>query len=99
MAPAVATDQMAIWSLVLAGVGLLGICCFGVGGLILGPIAFFVGNSSLKRIRASGGSVGGDTMANIGRIGGIVVAIIGALVLLTYIGLAVSGSFNNTTTH
>ena len=79
------TDQMAIWATVLAGLGLLGLCCFGVGGLILGTIAFFMGGSSLARIRASNDALGGDTLASIGRWGGLVVGVLGLLVLLSFI--------------
>jgi hypothetical protein len=95
------TDQMAIWSLVLAGLGLLGLCLCGVGGLILGPIAFFLGGSSLKRIRASNGTLGGDTLASIGRWGGLAVGILGLLILVLYIvaiATGISNSLTNSTT-
>jgi len=88
------TDQMAIWAIVLAGLGLLGLCCVGVGGLILGPIAFFLGGSSLKRIRASNGTVGGDTLANIGRWGGLVVGILGLLIVIIYV-IAIANGIGN----
>ena len=83
------TDQMAIWATVLAGLGLLGLCCFGVGGLILGPIAFFMGGSSLATIRASNGALGGDTLASVGRWGGLVVGVLGLLVLVGFIVLVI----------
>ena len=92
------TDQMAIWAIVLAGLGLLGLCCVGVGGLILGPIAFFLGGSSLKRIRASNGAVGGDTLASIGRWGGLAVGILGLLILVFYV-IAIANGFNNAITN
>jgi len=95
------TDQQAIWSLVLAGLGLLGLCLCGVGGLILGPIAFFLGGSSLKRIRASNGALGGDTLASIGRWGGLAVGVLGLLILVFYVIAIASGltnSFTNNTT-
>ena len=41
-------------------------CCF------LGPVAYFLGNSALRRIRASAGAIGGEGMAQAGRILGIV---------------------------
>ena len=87
------TDQLAIWSLVLAALGLLGICACGVGGIILGPVAFFMGGSALRRIRGSGGAVGGDTLAAIGRWGGLAVAVLGVLTLLGFIGLVAAGNF------
>ena len=42
------------------------VCC-----PIVGPVAFFVGNSSLNRIRGSGGTLGGEGLAQAGRILGI----------------------------
>jgi hypothetical protein len=92
------TDQMAIWSLVIAGVGLLGLCCFGVGGLILGPVAFFMGGSSLNRIRASNGAVGGDTVASIGRWGGLAVAVLGVLIVVLYVIGVMSGFLTTSST-
>jgi hypothetical protein len=90
---------MAIWSLILAIVGLLGLCCVGVGGVIGGTIAFFLGGSSLARIRASNGAVGGETLALIGRWGGLAVAILGLLILVVYVIAIVSGGIlSNTTT-
>ena len=86
------TDQMAIWATVLAGLGLLGLCCFGVGGLILGPIAFFMGGSALARIRASNGTLGGDTLASIGRWGGLAVGVLGLLVLIGFIAAVALGA-------
>lgn len=91
------TDQLAIWSLVLAALGLFGICACGVGGIIGGLIAFFMGGSALGRIRSSGGALGGDTLAAIGRWGGLAVAVLGLITLLAFIGLAATGSFPSPT--
>jgi len=92
------TDQMAIWSLVVAILGLVGLCCLGVGGVIGGPIAFFMGGSALNRIRASNGALGGETLALIGRWGGLAVAILGLLILAVYTIAAVGGVLSSTTT-
>jgi hypothetical protein len=92
------TDQMAIWSIILAGVGLPGLCCFGVGGIILGAVAFFLGGSSIHRIQASNGGVGGLTLAQIGRWGGLAVAILGLLILAFYVIAIANGSLSNSTT-
>ena len=89
---------MAIWAIILAGVGLPGLCCFGIGGIILGAVAFFLGGSSINRIQASNGTVGGLTLAQIGRWGGLVVAILGLLILIFYVIAIANGSFNNNTT-
>ena len=98
MAAGAPTDQMAIWSLVIAILGLVGSCCFGVGGVIGGPIAFFMGGSSLKRIRASNGTVGGETLALIGRWGGLAVGILGLGILVVWILLTTLSAFNSNTT-
>ena len=90
---------MAIWSLVIAALGLVGCCCFGIGGVIGGTIAFFMGGSALKRIRASNGSLGGETLALIGRWGGLAVGILGALILVLYIVYGVGAVLSNTTTN
>jgi hypothetical protein len=92
------TDQMAIWSLVIAVLGVLGLCCVGVGGIIAGPIAFFMGGSALKRIRASNGTLGGETLALIGRWGGLAVGLLGLLILVIWILAGVGNLFTNTTT-
>ena len=98
IAAAPPTDQMAIWSIILAGVGLPGLCCFGVGGVILGAVAFFLGGSSINRIQASNGAVGGFTLAQIGRWGGLAVALLGLLILILYI-VGIAGGIFNSTTH
>ena len=54
--------------------------------------------SALKRIRASNGAIGGETLALIGRWGGLAVAILGLLILAIYIIAGVSGVLNNSTT-
>lgn len=89
---------MAIWAIILAGVGVPGLCCFGVGGVILGAVAFFLGGSSMNRIQASNGTVGGLTLAQIGRWAGLAVAILGLLVLIYFIIAVINGSYNNSTT-
>ena len=80
-APSAPTDTSAVVALVL---GILSIitCCVGP---ILGAIAFFVGNSALGRIRASGGAIGGEGLAQAGRITGIVGFGIGVLWVLYFI--------------
>jgi hypothetical protein len=98
MAASPPTDQMAIWSIVLAGLGLPGLCCFGVGGIIFGAVAFFLGGSAVGRIQGSNGAVGGLTLAQIGRWGGLAVAILGLVGLIGYILLVVNGSLTNNTT-
>jgi hypothetical protein len=77
------TDSQATLSLVF---GLLSLtCCLS----ILGPVAFFLGNSSLNRIRASGGTLGGEGLANAGRILGIV----GSFILVAWVLVVIARVF------
>ncbi len=69
--------------------GILSVVCCA----ILGPVAFFIGNGSLGRIRASGGSLGGAGLAQAGRILGIIGTILlalGVLWVIVGIGSALS---------
>jgi hypothetical protein len=68
-----------------------GLFCCAVPGLVLGLVAFFLGNSAIARIRASQGALGGETAATAGRIIGIVVAVLGALGVVAF-GLFVLSS-------
>lgn len=76
-------DSQATLSLILGILGLL--CC-----QILAPVAFFIGQSSLTRIRASNGALGGAGLAQWGRILGIIGTIILALGILVVIGSILS---------
>ena len=77
---AVPTDGQAKIAL---GVGLAGIllCCW-----VLGPVAFYIGHSSVSRIRNSGGALSGLGLAQTGRILGAVetVLLVGAVVYGIY---------------
>ncbi len=53
-------------------------CCFG---LILGPIAWIMGNNDLQEIRAGRMDREGEGMTNAGRICGIIGTVLGVLVL------------------
>jgi hypothetical protein len=98
MAPGVPTDTMAIWSAICAGLGVVGFFCFCIPGIILGAVAFFLGNASINRIRSSAGRTGGQSLAQIGRIGGAIVAVVSLLgLVLLIINALVNGQFTNTT--
>ena len=73
------TDGQATVALIL---GILGLCCS-----ILGPVAFFIGQSSRNRIQASGGQLGGYGLATAGWVLGIIDTILLALGIL---GLIIS---------
>lgn len=70
-AAAPATNQKAIWSLVLGILAVLG-CC----GLVTGIVALVLGNQARNEIKTSSGTQGGDGMALAGMItGGIGIAL------------------------
>lgn len=73
------TDGAGIAAFVIGIVGLTFACAYGFG-LILSPAALFIGRSSMKRIDASQGTVGGRGFAQAGFIMGIVGTVL--LVLL-----------------
>ncbi len=75
-AAAVPNDSQAMLSLIL-GICSIVLCCW-----ILGPVAFFLGQSSLNRINASNGQLGGAGLAQAGRILGIIGTVILALAIL-----------------
>ncbi len=80
------TDSFAVLSLILGILAAVGICCYGIPAVVLGPLAIYFGRASLGRIRASGGVLGGSGMATAGWIIGLVAAIVGGLFLLLIVG-------------
>ncbi|MDQ3486063.1 MAG: DUF4190 domain-containing protein [Actinomycetota bacterium] len=70
----------AIMVLVLGLIGL-------VACQILGPVAWVMGNSVVREIDASGGTVRGRDAANIGRICGIIATALMILALLLFLGV------------
>ena len=77
--------------------GILGLVVCGV----IGPFAWVMGNRVVREIDASGGTVGGRTEANIGRILGIVATVllvVAAVFAVGIIGLVVVGGVSSSTT-
>lgn len=85
------TDGQATAALVVGILSLVGVLCYGVPALIMGPIAIYLGLHSRTRIRASGGALGGQGFAMAGWICGIVGVVLGALYLLFFIGILAIG--------
>jgi hypothetical protein len=56
----------------------------GLAGLVLGPLAYFLGKSAISRIESSQGALGGRSTAVAGWVMGIVATGIGALVTLVW---------------
>ena len=75
-------DNMAIAAMVVAILALFGTFCYGIPALIMGPIAIYLGLAARRRIRASGGVLGGEGFAMAGWIVGLVATILGALYLM-----------------
>jgi Domain of unknown function (DUF4190) len=80
---------MAITSLVLGIAAFPGICCYGVPGIALGVTAVVLGRMALRKIRASGGTLSGDGLAQAGWITGLVAGSLGLLYALFTVGLLV----------
>jgi Domain of unknown function (DUF4190) len=89
-------DGGATAALVVGIVSLVLACGYGVG-LLGSPVAWYLGKSSMNRIDASGGGLGGRGMAQAGFVLGIigtvllVLAVVG-LVLLVVVGMGLVAS-------
>ena len=83
------TDGYAIASLVCSIIALPAVFCYGIPAIALGLVGFFLGRSSLKRIRASGGFKAGQGIATAGWIIGIIAAVLGAIFAIFFIGIFV----------
>jgi hypothetical protein len=79
------TPGRALASFALAILGLVLGLPTGVFGLILGPIAYFLGKSAVSRIDASNGALGGRSLAMTGWIIGVVATAVGAIVTLFWL--------------
>ncbi len=88
-----ATNGLAITSLVLGILGLLGLCfCFGG---ILSPVALVLGHLGKKKADQSNGAIGGRGMAKAGFILGIIGTILFVILVVWFIvALATGGDFN-----
>lgn len=85
-------DGRATTAMVLGIVGLVLACGYGIG-LLLSPIAMFLGRSSIKRIDASQGQLGGRGQAQAGFVMGLIGTVF--LVLLIALVVVVIVWFNN----
>jgi uncharacterized protein DUF4190 len=93
-APAVAaypavrpTDGSAIAALVVGLIAPFGALFYGLPGIILGTVALFLGLGARRRIKRSGGALGGGGMALAGWIVGLVGIVMGLLWGLFLMGL------------
>ena len=92
-------NRFAVPSLILGILSIVGVCCYGGGGVLLGIPAAILGHLGKREIRDSAGAQSGHGMAQAGFITGIVGSVLGVLgfivvVLLVILGFAVDpGSF------
>jgi hypothetical protein len=84
---ALRTDGMAIAALVVGVIAPLGALFDGIPGVIMGSIAVFLGLSSRRRIKRSGGTLQGGGLALAGWIVGLCAIVLGLLVAFLFIGL------------
>ncbi len=96
--PSAPTDGMSIAALILGIAAFPGLCCYGIGGIVLGVVALILGRVALGRIKASGGMVGGRGLANAGWICGLVATVLGVIVGLVYLGLFIFAIANGGST-
>jgi hypothetical protein len=90
-----AADRRAVASLLAAVAGIVLGLPFGIPGMALGALAYFLGKSAVNNIDSSKGAVGGHGMAVTGWVLGAVAMAIGSavtLVWLVVVLLAVSQS-------
>jgi hypothetical protein len=81
------TDGRAIISLAASILGVLLGLAFGLPGLALGPLGYFMGRSAVARIEGEPGTAGGRGLAVTGWVLGIVATAIGAVVSLAWLVL------------
>ena len=87
------SDTRGILALVAGILGLV-LAFIGLPGLVLGPVAYFLGRSSARRIQDSKGELGGRSTAVAGWVLGVVATGVGALVTvgwLVFVLVAVFG--------
>ena len=82
---AAAADGQGITSLAVGALGIALGLPFGLPGLVLGAIAYFMGKAAIRRIDSSSGALGGRSLAGAGWVLGVVATAIGALVSLVWV--------------
>ncbi len=79
------TDGRAITSLAASILGILLGLPFGLPGLVLGTLGYFLGRAALARIDGAPGTAGGRSLAVTGWVLGVVATAIGAVVSLVWL--------------
>ena len=91
--PSKPTNTLAIVSIGLGILGLVGCFCWGIFGIIFGALAAITGYMARKQIVASQGAQQGMQLATVGMIMGIAEAVLGLIILLAIIGIYGVGIF------
>jgi hypothetical protein len=78
-------DGKGIASFAVAVLGIAFGLPFGLPGLVLGAIAYFMGKAAIQRIDTSSGALGGRSLAAAGWVLGVVATAIGAVVSLVWV--------------
>jgi hypothetical protein len=81
------TDSTAIAALVVGAISPMAAMFYGVPGVIAGSIAVFLGLSSRRRIKRSGGTLHGGGLALAGWIVGVCGILLGLVVAVFLFGL------------
>jgi hypothetical protein len=81
------TDGRAVTSLIASIFGILLGLPFGLPGIALGPLRYFMGRSAIARIDGAPGTSGGRSVAVMGWVLGVVATAIGAVVSLVWLVL------------
>jgi hypothetical protein len=79
------TDGRGVAALISAFFGILLGLPFGLPGMVLGTLAYFLGRSATGRVDASGGTAGGRGVAVAGWVFGVVAMAIGSIVTLAWL--------------
>jgi len=82
--PAARSDGGATVSAILGALALVLGLAGGVPGLVIGPIAYFLGKAAIGRINDSKGALGGRGAAQAGWILGVIATAVGAIVTLVW---------------
>ena len=78
---------MAITSLVLGIASFPSICCYGLPAIGLGVTALIIGRISLRNIRASGGTLAGEGLAQAGWITGSIGGALGLIYMVVMVAI------------
>ena len=92
-----ATDGRAIASLLSAIAGIVLGLPFGIPGMALGSLAYFLGRAAVNNIDSSKGTVGGRGMAVTGWVVGAVAMAIGSAVTLVWLVVVLVAVSQSTT--